>query len=68
MLLIAALLVIWNYLGILDGSDEALRTSTFPTFINVVHEPWPFRLGTSEAHWPVAFLAVGFFGKGSRSS
>src|SRR5205085_10364128 len=50
---------------ILDGSDEALRTSTFPTFINVVHEPRPLRLGTSKAHRPVAFVAVGFFGKGS---
>jgi hypothetical protein len=51
--------------GILDGGDEALRTSAFPAFINVVHETRLARLSTSKAHRPIAFLANGLFGKRS---
>jgi hypothetical protein len=49
----------------LDGGDEALRTSAFPAFINVVHETRLVPLSTSKAHRPIAFLAIGLFGKRS---
>jgi len=51
--------------SILGGGDEALRTSAFPAFINMVHEIRLVRLSTSKAHRPIAFLAIGLFGKGS---
>ena len=50
----------------LDGGDEALRTSAFPAFINMVHETQPLRLSASKAHLPIAFLANGLFGKRGR--
>ena len=51
--------------GILNGGDEALRTSAFPAFKNMVHEIRLVRLSTSKAHRPIAFLAIGLFGKRS---
>jgi len=51
--------------GILDGGDEALRTSALPAFVNMVHETGLLPLSTSKAHRPIAFLAIGLFGKRS---
>jgi hypothetical protein len=51
--------------GILDGGNEALRTSALPAFVNMVHETGLLPLSTSKAHRPIAFLAIGLFGKRS---
>jgi hypothetical protein len=51
--------------GVLDGGNEALRTSALPAFVNMVHETGLLPLSTSKAHRPIAFLAIGLFGKRS---
>lgn len=45
----------------LECRDEALGTSAFRAFINMVHKAWLVRLSAGKAHPLVTFLAKGFF-------
>ena len=46
-----------------QGRDEALGTSAFRAFINMMHKAWLVRLSAGKAHQPVTFLANRLFGQ-----
>ena len=47
----------------LQRRDEALGTSAFRAFINMMHKAWLVRLSAGKAHPLVAFLANRLFGQ-----
>ena len=49
----------------LQRRDEALGTSAFRAFINMMHKAWLVRLSAGKAHPLAAFLANRLLGKGS---
>jgi hypothetical protein len=47
----------------LQRRDEALSTSAFRAFINMMHKAWLIRLSAGKAHQLVTFLANRLFGQ-----
>jgi hypothetical protein len=46
----------------LQGRDEALGTSAFRAFVNMMHKAWLVRLSAGKPHPLIAFLVNRLFG------